>query len=192
MLPTESLSVSTSTAARICSAVATFTKESSMRISNTTRIEAPAEQVWAILSEQFDDVMAWSTDVSESAADPSAPVPTGASMGGRICTTTVGVIEERITSYSNDQMQMTFKINGMPSFVREAASTMAVRPIGPNSCDTSLTADMDMNAIGKLMAPVFKMKLGSLGKRVLDDLKVYAESGKPSESKEKQLAKGRK
>ena len=77
----------------------------------------------------------------------------------------------------------------MPSFITLSRNRVVVSPAGATSTDVTLNITMETNAIGKVMGPMFAIKLKSTLNGFLDELKAYVESGELSKRKQKQLAK---
>lgn len=160
-----------------------------MQFQKEITIEADADRVWEVVAHEFDSVGTWSSAVQASSANLDAAVPEGATVGGRVCATDFGDLKETFTSYSEADMRFTFVVTGMPGFITHAQNTVAVRPAGPGAARVSLEITMDTNAVGKLMGPMFAIKLKSTLNTLLDELKVYVEQGELSAKKRKQLAK---
>lgn len=161
-----------------------------MQIQKSMTINADSDSVWDIVAHQFDRVGEWSTAVASSSPNPNAVAPDGAMVGGRVCDVPgFGDIKETFTAYSEKNKQYTFAVDGMPSFITLAQNTVTVRPISASKSEVSLKIEMQTNAIGKVMGPMFRIKLSSTVDGFLADLKVYAETGSISPKKRKQLAK---
>ena len=61
--------------------------------------------------------------------------------------------------------------------------------IGPNQCKTEMTVTMHLKPLmGFLMGGMFKKNIHKILDEVIEDLKIYAETGKISEAKEKRIA----
>ncbi len=161
-----------------------------MQLKNTVAVNADADRLWSIVAHDFDKVGEWSSAVASSGPNPDAPTPDGALVGGRVCDVPgFGDLKETFTAYDESRKQFTFRVTGMPSFITLAQNTVAVRPTGNNKSEVSLNIQMETNAIGKVMGPMFKVKLRNTINLFLEELKVYAESGQISKKKQKQLAK---
>jgi hypothetical protein len=160
-----------------------------MEFKKNIEIQASADAVWKVVAHEFDQVGTWSSAVASSAPDLNATTPDGATVGGRVCATPgFGDLLETFSDYSEENKQFSFEVSGMPSFITLARSTVRVYPTGPNSTDVSLHIQMVSNAVGKLMGPMFSIKLKSTLATFLDELKHYVEQGDVSSKKRKQLA----
>ena len=160
-----------------------------MEFQKSIVIDAPADRVWEVVAHEFDRVGEWSSAVQSSGPNTAADAPDGATVGGRVCATDFGDLKETFTNYSEANKQFSFEVEGMPSFVTLARNTTRVRPTGPNSAEVSLAIRMDTNAVGKVMGPMFAIKLKTTLNSFLEELKAYVEDGELSKRKQKQLAK---
>ena len=161
-----------------------------MQLKNNITINADTDKVWGIVAHDFERVGEWSSAVVSSGPNPGAIAPEGALVGGRVCDVPgIGDLKETFTAYDEAGKQFTFEVTGMPSFITLAKNTVNVRSLGQNKSEVSLNIQMETNAIGKVMGPMFKVKLTNTLNSFLDELKGYAESGQISKKKQKQLAK---
>lgn len=161
-----------------------------MEFRKNISINASADKVWEIVAHEFDRVGAWSSAVASSSPNLDAAVPDGAVVGGRVCATPgFGDLTETFTKYSEENKQFTFVVTGMPSFITLAQNTVQVRPTGSDAADVSLHIQMETNAVGRLMGPMFAIKLKATLNTFLDELKAYIERDEVSSKKRKQLAK---
>jgi len=161
-----------------------------MQFQKTQQFDVSAERAWEVVAHQFADVGLWSSAVAASSPNLDASTPEGATVGGRVCATPgFGDLKETFTAYSEADREFTFQVTGMPSFITLAQNTVNVKPLGPESSEVSLNIQMETNAIGKIMGPMFAVKLKATLNTFLDELKDYVEDGKVSAKKKKQLAK---
>ena len=160
-----------------------------MQFQKTQRINANIDEVWEVLAHQFADVGKWSSAVQSSGPNLEASIPDGAEVGGRVCATDFGDLKETFTHYDEAGKTFTFEVTGMPSFITLARNRVVAAPAGANATDVSLNISMETNAIGKVMGPMFAIKLKNTLDAFLGELKAYVESGELSKRKQKQLAK---
>ena len=161
-----------------------------MNLQESIRINRDADHVWEIVAHRFERVGEWSSAVVSSGVNPEAEAPEGALVGGRVCDVPgIGDLKETFTAYSEADQRFTFQVTGMPSFITLAQNTVTVRPVGSGASEASFNIHMETNAIGRVMGPMFKIRLQSTIDTFLDELKAYAETGEISPKKEKQLAK---
>ena len=160
-----------------------------MQFEKSIEIEVSADRLWGIVAHDFDRVGEWSSAVQSSGVNPDAAVPEGATVGGRVCATDFGDLKETFTAYDEANRRFTFQATGLPSFITLAQNTVAVRPLGPDRSSVSLDIRMETNALGKVMGPMFAIKLKNTLDSYLTELQAFAERGELSSRKQKQLAK---
>jgi len=161
-----------------------------MEFKKNLNINATADRVWEVVAHDFDGVGMWSSGVASSGPNIDARVPDGATVGGRICATPgFGDLKETFTEYSEENKQFRFVVSGMPSFITLAQNTVQVQATGLESASVSLHIQMETNTLGRVMGPMFAIKLKTTLNTFLDELKVYIENDEVSSKKRKQLAK---
>lgn len=161
-----------------------------MQFQKSIEINATADETWKVVAHDFDRVGEWSSAVASSRPNTAVATPDGAAVGGRVCATPgFGDLNETFTSYSESGKNFTFQVSGMPSFIKLAQNHVVVKPLGANRSEVSLHITMNTNAVGKLMGPMFAVKLKSTLNNFLDELKDYVETGEVSAKKGKMLAK---
>lgn len=162
-----------------------------MDIQRNITINAPADQVWDLLANRFHDVGTWASIIGESTALSTQNLATG--IADRVCDTPDGVFKEQMTRF--DEQARTFAYvayEGLPGFVREGGNSWGVRDIGDGKTEVSMHMKFDLNPIAAaLMGWMMKRQMTKAGEGVLDDLKVYVETGKVSERKAAAMAKFR-
>lgn len=156
-------------------------------------INVSAEKLWQIAGKQFEDAYLWATTVDHSEGAGAAKFE-GASCDTRACELSASGfdrIEEKVTKYSDEKMNFAYQVtSGMPKFVSSASNDWTVVSIGPNKSKLVMKADFRVKGLmGSLMKGMMKKKMSKLLKVVLNDIKVYAETGRPSESKQKRINK---
>jgi Polyketide cyclase / dehydrase and lipid transport len=166
------------------------TKEAAVQFQKSIEINAPVDRTWAVVAHDFDKVGEWSSAVASSRPNTAVATPEGATVGGRVCATPgFGDLEETFTSYSEANNDFVFEVSGMPSFIKLAQNHVTVERLGADNSQVTLDITMNTNAIGKLMGPLFAIKLKSTLKTFLGELKDYVEKGEISQKKTKMLAK---
>jgi carbon monoxide dehydrogenase subunit G len=162
-----------------------------MQFTKTKMINAPVDQVWQVLAHEFSEVGSWSSAVASS-LPAEGDGPGDAPISGRVCSTPgFGDLDETITHYSEKDRELTFEVSGMPSFVTLARNETTVRPVGSDRSEVTFRTTMETNTVGKIMGPMFALKIESTLSTLLDELATFVEHGEVSTKKAKQLAKAK-
>ncbi len=157
-------------------------------------IDAPPEKVWAIVAHRFDEIGEWSSVIPNSAAIDSPSIAQnngGAPIGARACESTlpgISNIEETIIAYDEKVRRLTYRATaGVPAFMKSAANTWTVADSGQGKSKVTIEPVVEVGALGRwLLLPIRPMLIRS-GKQILEDLKHYAETDRPSPRKQRQL-----
>ncbi len=160
-----------------------------MQFKKSIEVDVDASRLWEIVAHDFDRVGEWSSAVQSSGVNEEAAVPEGATVGGRVCATDFGDLKETFTAYDEQNRTFTFQVTGMPSFITLAQNTVEVTPAGVDRSEVSLNIRMETNTVGKVMGPMFAIKLKNTLDTFLQELKAFAERGELSSRKQKQLVK---
>ena len=164
-----------------------------MEISKSAVVNVSAERLWSIMADDFDKVGEWARGVDSSGPNTDAAVPEGASVGGRVCQAPgFGAINETFTSFDPVERSYAFEATAskIPSFVRNLTNHTLVKPLGPEQSEVQLRITADTPGVrGALVKPVLSRKFSKGLDTVLEDLTIFAESGKISSEKTKALAK---
>lgn len=161
-----------------------------MQIDRTIEVAATPEHLWHILAEDYANVGLWARAVQSSAPnDAVAPLP-GATVGGRVCTASIGAVTETISTYdsANHVLAYTAKAKAMPFFVRNLSG---VWRLGPNGDGTTVTLGFEadlMPPFGTLMGWAMRRQFSTAIDDTLDDLKRFAETGEIHPEKAAALA----
>jgi Polyketide cyclase / dehydrase and lipid transport len=166
-------------------------ERNTMKFTKSKTINAPVNRVWQVLAHEFSEIGSWSSAVASSLPS-EGDGPGDAPISGRVCSTPgFGDLEETITHYSEEGRELTFEVNGMPSFVTLARNESTVRPVGSDRSEVTFRTTMETNTVGKIMGPVFALKINSTLSTLLDELATFVEQGELSMKKAKQLAKAK-
>ena len=164
-----------------------------MEVSKNVTVNVSADRLWSILGDDFDKIGEWARGVDSSAPNTDAAIPEGASVGGRVCQAPgFGAINETFTSFDPVERSYAFKATAskIPSFVRNITNHTLVKPLGPEQSEVQLRITADTHGIrGALVKPMMTRKFSRALDEGLEDLKIFAESGKISSEKTKALAK---
>ena len=156
-------------------------------------INVSAEKLWEIAGKDFENAYKWATTVDHSEGSGKAQFE-GATCDARACDLSASGfdrIEEKVTKYSDEKMNYAYDVvEGMPKFVAKASNDWTVVSVGPNQSKLVMKVDFRVKGLmGTLMKGMMQKKMEKLLGVVLNDLKVYAETGKPSASKQKRINK---
>jgi hypothetical protein len=164
-----------------------------LNISKKATINVSADHLWSILADDFDKIGEWARGVDISAANTSAEVPGGASVGGRVCQAPgFGAINETFTEFDAQERTYAFKATAtkIPSFVRNITNHTAVKVIGPDRAEVQLRLTADTSGLrGAIVKPLMIRKFGAALDAAIEDMTIFAESGQISSEKTKALAK---
>ena len=133
-----------------------------MQFKKSIEVDVDASRLWEIVAHDFDRVGEWSSAVQSSGVNEEAAVPEGATVGGRVCATDFGDLKETFTAYDEQNRTFTFQVTGMPSFITLAQNTVEVTPAGVDRSEVSLNIRMETNTVGKVMGPMFAIKLKNI------------------------------
>ena len=164
-----------------------------IEVSKTATINVSAGRLWSILAADFDKIGEWARGVDSSAPNPNAEIPEGASVGGRVCQAPgFGAIDESFTSFDAEQRSYAFEATAskIPSFVRNITNHTTVKELGPEQSEVQLRITADTDGIrGAIVKPIIGRKFSRGIDQIVEDLTIFAESGKISSQKAKALAK---
>jgi hypothetical protein len=164
-----------------------------IEVTKTAIVNVGADRLWSILADDFDKIGEWARGVDSSGPNTDTAAPEGANVGGRVCQAPgFGAINETFTSFDPVERSYAFEATAskIPNFVRNLTNHTLVKSLGPEQSEVQLSITADTPGIrGALVKPIMARKFGSALDGVLEDLKIFAESGKVSSEKSKALAK---
>ena len=168
-----------------------------MKVTKSAKVNAPAEQVWAVFAHGFDDAYKWMASVPHSYGTDNGDWFEGATSAGRVCELqpdSSGLkASERFLAYEEAAKRYTIRI--------EFVDTPRIFPIRHNTAEFSVVDDAEggstatWNIISKikpwaypaspLIRPGFARFLGQVG----EELAHYVETGTPHPRKVAALEK---
>lgn len=158
-----------------------------MKISRKVIVNAPVDAVWTILGPNYANAGDWASSVFVSSARPGAPKVAAAPVAGRVCQTSLGPFTETIEAYDAHRRHVAYSATGdkMPSFVKSLVNSWTVHDEGGQS-----RVDIELNAkiafpFNLLMGPVMRFQFGKVLREATEELKHFAETGKPHPRKVK-------
>lgn len=161
------------------------------KVTRTININISADKLWEIIGPGFSKAYVWASSVDHSVGKGTSEFE-GAPCDERFCDVNAkgfNKIEEKLVKYSNDSMNLAYKVtNGMPGFISKAVNDWKVIPAGANTSTLEMNADFELKGfMGRFMKPMMMKKMEGLLDIVLEDAKIYAETGKISENKRKRV-----
>jgi len=163
-------------------------------VKESIEINTSAQKVWEIIGPNFLNIADWGRGVNKSWKNDSMPTTfEGAPAGGRFCDLgKFGKADEQISHYDQVEKEITWsaKIDKMPSFLVGLQNALKVEEIDENSCRASTNIQANLTGLrGLLLGGPLKSNFTKLLKGFLKDWKTYAETGKVSETKKREIAK---
>lgn len=161
-----------------------------MEIKRTFTVDKPIERVWDVLGNDYGGACKWGTGLYHSEGKDAPTLP-DAEFDKRYCETNVGNITEKVLIFDPRHYRLQYAvIDGFPGFVKSGINTWTLRELA----DDKTQVDVHFIAVlgglmGTIMKPMMRWQLSSTFDQVLEDFKVYVETGKPSAKKAKELRK---
>jgi Polyketide cyclase / dehydrase and lipid transport len=151
-----------------------------IQLKNHITINASATKVWRVLAHDFGNIGQWASAIPASQAVADLPVPEGAEVGGRVCSTAVpgfDDVQESFMYYDEQSMRFGYQATeGRPWFLKCAESHWVVRSLGPNTSLVEARAEVDVSLFpGLFLAPLLKLQMGRTGVHTFEELKYYVE-----------------
>lgn len=155
-------------------------------------VNVPAAELWEMVGPGFVEVYKWSSNVDHATGKGVSSFE-GAVCDERFCDVNVSgfsKISEKLTNYDEDNMTLRYAVNdGMPGFVKKAENEWTVVAIDDTHSKLVMEANFEVKGVmGFLMKGMMKGKMNKTLDTVLEDAKVYAETGQISPVKAKRLS----
>ena len=168
-------------------------KRKEVKMSKPVTVNVSSDALWEIIGPGFAEAGKWSTAVDHSVGHGKGKFD-GAVCDTRSCDLSAKgftSVNEKITEYDVSNKTMAFDVvEGMPGFVTLMNNRTIVTDLGSGRSKAELQITMHMKPfMGWLMGGILKKNLNNLLDSALDDLKVYAETGAPSERKKARMTK---
>ncbi len=161
-----------------------------MEIIKEITINKPVTEAWDVLGNQFTEAHKWARGLDHSVGS-GKPKFKGASCNNRTCEVPgFGTIEEEIKKFDAQNHVLAYEVvKGFPGFITSAINTWSLHQVG-HQTKVRMHMKMQTNGFkGAIMGPLMKMKLNKTVEGVLQDFKIFVETGRVSQQKEKELAK---
>lgn len=168
-------------------------KYKEVKISKPVTVNVSSDALWEIIGPGFSEAGKWSTAVDYSSGQGEDKFD-GASCDSRSCDLSAKgftSVDEKITEYDVSNKTMSFDvIKGMPGFVTLMSNRTVITDLGNGRSKAELQITMCMKPfMGWLMGGMLKKNINNLLDSALEDLKVYAETGAPSDRKKARMTK---
>jgi hypothetical protein len=168
-------------------------KRKEVKMSKSIVTNVSADNLWQIIGPGFAEASKWSTAVDHSIGHGEGKFE-GATCDTRSCDLSAkgfSSVNERITEYDASNRTMAFDVfEGMPGFVTYTNNRTVISDLGGGQSQAELKITMHMKPfMGWLLGGMLKKNLNNLIDSALDDLKVFAETGKPSSRKQERMKK---
>lgn len=176
--------------AQVSDSETTLKEVKQVRVSDT--INLSADKLWEIVGPGFADAHVWSSALDHSEGRGAGQFE-GAVCNERYCevnTAGFSEINEKLTLYNQETRELAYNAySGLPSFVKFAENHWEALDLGNGKSQIRMSITMKMKPfMGWLMGGMFRRNLDKTIDSVIDDLKIYAETGEISEAKKKRLA----
>ncbi|WP_299508237.1 SRPBCC family protein [uncultured Roseobacter sp.] len=161
-----------------------------MQITRSMEVAASAEHLWKILAEDYAKVGQWARAVRSSEPNTAVVPLKGATVGGRVCTASIGDVIETIRTFDVENHILAYdaKAKAMPFFVRNLSGRWELHEVGSvTEVDLSFVADL-MPPFDVLMGWAIRRQFNTAIDETLEDLKLLAETGKIHPDKAAALA----
>ncbi len=165
-----------------------------MEVIKNTVINKPIDEVWKILATDFDKAGEWMTGVKQSYESQGHSCE-GSPMHGRVCELSTKEkgpkADEKITLFDEENHKLGFQVvpKNINIPVIKNNAIVSLSKTGNNSTSVLYENDVELTTKGKFLYPLLKLGLGKSFTQILDDLKHFSETGKPSPKKQAELKK---
>ena len=150
-----------------------------------------ADTLWKLVGPGFAEVHQWASNVDFTTGKGMAKLP-GAPCNERVCDVNVkgfGQVSERLEAYNEQTMTLAYEANqGLPGWVTRAANRWTVEAVDADTSRLVMLAEFRTKGLmGWVMNGLMERKMTQTVRTVLQDLKVYIETGKVSANKQARL-----
>ena len=161
-----------------------------MEIIKEITINKPITEAWDVLGNKFTEAHKWARGLDHSVG-LGKPKFEGANCSNRTCEVPgFGTIQEEIKMFDSKNHVLAYEVlKGFPGFITSAINTWSLNKVEKQ---TKVTMHIKMGTKGlkgAIMGPMMKIKLNKTVEGVLQDFKIFVETGKVSQQKQKELAK---
>ena len=153
-----------------------------MKLALEVTANAPIDRVWDILGPGYVNAGDWASAVYISQPRMGEAKVAGAPAAGRVCQTSLGPFTESIEEYDPVNHRVAYSATGdkMPGFVKSLVNSWTLTPAGSGRTKVRMELNADIAfPFNVLMGWMMKMQFRGALKDSIEDLKHYAETGKP-------------
>ncbi len=153
-----------------------------MKLALEVTANAPIDRVWEILGPGYVNAGDWASAVYISHPRVGEAKVAGAPAAGRVCQTSLGPFTESIEEYDSVNHRVAYSATGdkMPGFVKSLVNSWTLTPAGSGRTKVRMELNADIAfPFNVLMGWMMKMQFRGALKDSIEDLKHYAETGKP-------------
>lgn len=150
----------------------------------TSKIGRSIDEVWKVVADDFTEANKWAygtLNCRKGREDEDFD---------RIAETESGTLMDTITTFDSENYKLEFSVKGLPFFVRYVVSTWTLKKISEVETEITLGPRIEvLPIIGTLLQIPMKRALNKLYPELINDLKIYVETGEPSTRKREELEK---
>ena len=167
--------------------------EASIELRTSVDVDAPAEEVWRVLADEFGDVGEFASSLRASSLD--GPVEVGAT---RVCeVAAVGpfpprTLTEKLLELDARRMTLAYAAGGeVPAVFRSATNRWSIVPLGEGRCRAHSHAAMEVAWWALPLVPLFRVSVDREVRRFGEELRLRVERGALHPRKLAQVTKAR-
>jgi len=160
-----------------------------MDIQKEIIVNQSIDQVWDLLGNRYGEGYKWARGLYHSEAQGN-PTIEGAVCSNRACDTSFGQLDEEIRIFKPNQQLSYEVVEGFPNFIKKGVNNWYLEKISSQQTQVKMRfVGETQGLLGLIMGPMMKMNLAKGLAGALSDFKHYAETGKPSPAKVKDIQK---
>ncbi len=154
-----------------------------IEVKVTGTVNKPLKELWNLSVLNFHTMGNWATGVLHSKKGATCD---------RVCETPFGQLDEDIILKDEKNHLIKIKAEGMPFFVHKTTGGWSFKEISPHKTEFTVELSLEtMPIIGSIMGIFMKPKIRKTLGIVANDYKTYLETGKISESKQREIDKNK-
>lgn len=155
-------------------------------------INVSADSLWAICRE-FDKTAEWTSTLKHSYGT-GKPQLEGTTCSSRTCETNIGKggkVVEKLIMFSDKNKELAYNLtDGAPSFITFSSNHWKIIEVSTHQSKIEMNVTMHMKRFaGFFLRKLITKQMKKQVNIVLEELKIYAETGQVSEAKRKQIEK---